>query len=134
MVPTRSPTALLVSVAILATSQPSAPTAPTAEVIASLRQRRCNFDLWDVPTNGALPLEEFQRRYPAGSPRKPDEPSAAGWGKKAKAKRGAPLLVKGGGVSLAAVSDPGQQWTAAHLAEVAGGVKMQALEHTKDTA
>ena len=132
------PTRLLFCVAALATSQPSAPSAPTAAVVASLRQRRCTFEVWDVAEQGPLPLAEFQRRYPAGSPRRPDPAAATAGGacrsSKRKAARPAPLLVRGGGSTLAAVSSGAGQWTATHLAAVAGGVKMQALEHTKDTA
>lgn len=88
------------------------------DLYGQLRQRRCNFDIWDVDDRGALDIEEFQRRYPAGVPRPED--------------RG-PLLIKGGAVGLSTASGP-RQWTASFLAATAGDVEMEALEHSKDTA
>jgi hypothetical protein len=121
-----APLPLLLSLGLLAAQ---ATGAGTVDVVGQLRQRRCNFDVWDVADRGPLSPEEFQRRYPAGVPRAAEQLKGS-WGRR---KALGPLIVKGGAAELAAVSGP-QQWTADHLAQVAGGVKMEALEHTKDTA
>ena len=99
---------------LLALLQAQRARAPDVE---ALRARSCNFQTWDVPEQGPLPKEKFLSLFPAGVP-------LEGKG---------PLLVRGGAAASPVVSGAGR-WTAAHLAEVVGGVKLDALEHTATTS